>query len=220
MRTWKTLVGVWLLSIIVLAGCANDADRAYRETFDAPGNWRTGTDTDAEGVIDEGVFDFLVKADNLVTWTTAGESFTDGIYELEATQVEGSLNNGYGMLLRTNDEQDNFYLFEISGDGYVWIGRYRRGGEEEAEPLVGDWWFESDAVNQGLDNTNRLRVRVEGGNFIFFVNDIEVGRFSDDAFASGDIGLLVRTLGEGGVRVEFDNFNVTPLDSVPVPPSN
>ena len=53
---------------------------------------------------------------------TAGESFGDGVYELEATQIDGPLNNGYGMLFRVDESSDSFYAFEVSGDGFIWIG--------------------------------------------------------------------------------------------------
>jgi hypothetical protein len=194
----------------MLAACAS-AD-PYEETFDSPGEWRTGDDIDVEGEVRDGVYDLLLKGDELIIWTTAGEQFEDGIYQVEATQVEGPLDNGFGMLLRVDDKQDDFYLFEISGDGYVWIGRYLDGGDQEAQPLVGDGWIESAAVYRGLDVTNRLRVRAESGNLIFSVNGQEVGRFTDNSFARGDIGLMARTLGVGGVRVQFDNFTVTPLE--------
>ena len=46
---------------------------------------------------------------------------------------------------------------------------------------------------------------------IFYVNDQEVGRVTDDTFSRGDIGLMVRTLGAGGVHVQFDNYSVTPI---------
>lgn len=197
-------------ALLGLMGCGGD--RHYLETFDAPGNWRIGSDTDVEGEVRDGVYDLLVKADELIIWTTAGERFDDGVYEVEATQSQGPLDNGYGMLLRVDDENDNFYLFQISGDGYTWIGRYLHGGEDEATPLIGNGWIESSAVNKGLNAMNRLRVRAESGNLIFVVNDHEVGRVTDNSFRRGDIGLMVRTLGVGGVRVQFDNFTVTPLE--------
>jgi hypothetical protein len=59
---------------------------------------------------------------------------------------------------------------------------------------------------------NKLRVNVEGGNMIFYVNGQEVGRVTDNTFANGDIGVLVETLGLGGVHVQFDNFTVTPIE--------
>ncbi len=199
---------IFILALL-LAGCGGD--KTYTETFDEPGAWRTGDDADAVGQVRDGVYDMLVEADDVTIWTTGGQSFADGVYEVEATQVAGSDNNGYGMVFRLDDSKDDFYLFKISGDGYVWIGRYHNGGAE-VEPLVGEWWFESPAVLQGLDQTNTLRVAAEGANLIFYVNDQEVGRVTDDTFASGDIGLLVETLGLGGVQIQFDNFSVTPIE--------
>ena len=200
-----------LILLIVLALSACGGEQAYEETFDELGKWRTGNDADAVGRVVEGVYDMTVEADDVTIWTTAGESFADGIFQVEATQVAGPDNNGYGMVFRLDDSKDDFYIFKISGDGYVWIGRYHSGGAE-AEPLVGEWWFESPAVNRGVNQVNVLRVNAEGGNMIFFVNNQEVGRVTDNNFASGDIGLLVETLGQGGVQIQFDNFTVTPIE--------
>lgn len=208
LRNHQLLITVIIFAAILLVSCGG-AD-TYTETFDEAGKWRTGNDADAVGQVTEGVYDMLVKADDVTIWTTAGESFTDGIYEVEATQVAGPLNNGYGMLFRLDNNRDDFYLFKISGDGYVWIGRYHNGGAE-VEPLIGEWWFESPAVKEGLNQTNTLRVQAERANLIFFVNGQEVGRVTDDAFGSGDIGLLVETLGLGDVQVQFDNFTVSPI---------
>ncbi|RMD55610.1 MAG: hypothetical protein D6835_00405 [Candidatus Thermofonsia bacterium] len=201
-----------LITIFLLAACRTTPP--YHETFDEPGSWRTGDDFDTTGLVQNGVFDLTVKADDLFIWTTAGKTFSDGIYEVEATPIDGPLNNGYGMLFRVDNEHNNFYLFKISGDGYVWIGKYQNGGAtlDDIVPLVGDWWFESTAVNQGLNVTNHLKVQAEGANLIFYVNNQEVGRVTDNSFTSGDIGLMVETLGLGGVRVTFDNFKVTPIN--------
>lgn len=194
--------------ILLLAACGGQS--AYVETFDEVGNWRTDSDSEVAGVVENGVYDFTIFADELTSWTTAGENFKDGLYEVEATQVDGPDNNAFGMLFRVDDQNDNFYAFQISGDGFVWIGRYRNGIAEE--PIINDWWFESTAVKPGAGQTNKLSVRAEGQNLIFLVNDIEVGRVSDDAFSNGDIGLMVRSLGQPDVHVQFDNFKVTPLE--------
>ncbi len=184
----------------------------YEETFDSEGRWGTGSDADAEGSVSNGQYQLLVKSDLGLFWSTAGESFGDGVYQVEATQLEGPLDNGYGMVFRANPDSDDFYLFEVSGDGFVWIGRCSAGCEGEVVPLVGESWLESSAVRTGLNQTNTLQVRAEGGNMIFSVNGQEVGRVSDTTLSEGDIGLLVETLGEGGVRIGFDNFTVTPLE--------
>ena len=75
----------------------------------------------------------------------------------------------------------------------------------EATPIVGDWWFESQAIHQGANVTNVLKVRAESGNMIFYVNNHEVGRVTENSFEKGDIGLIVGSLGEGGVHIQFDN---------------
>lgn len=205
---------VWVLALILLIGLTSclGQNSPYQERFDEPGKWRFGNDTDAVGQVVDGKYDLLVKADTAFIWTTAGKEFGDATYQVEATQVEGPLNNGYGMLFRVNDDRDDFYVFEMSSDGYVWIGLYRNGGDgdDATEPIIGDWWIESAAINQGLNQLNVLRVEAEGANLIFYINEQEVGRVTNDAFNKGDVGLMVETLGAGGVRVQFDNFLVTP----------
>ena len=208
MQKISTKIIYTILLLALLAACGGA--ETYTETFDEPGAWRVESSGDVVGEVRDGVFDFTITADDLTSWTTAGQEFSDGIFSVEATQVTGPDNNAYGLLFRVDDENDNFYSFQISGDGFIWIGRYRDGGAAEAEPIVNDWWFESPIINQG-NATNKLSVQAEGQNLIFFVNDQEVGRVTDDAFSSGDIGLMVRTLGIGGVQVHFDNVMVTPL---------
>lgn len=198
-----------LVLVLLMAGCANISSN-FSETFDEAGKWGVGTDVGAEGAVINGRYEFLVKADLGLFWSTAGERFRDGVYTVEATQLDGPLDNGYGMMIRVDNDSNSFYVLEVSGDGFIWIGRCADACEEE-QPLLDDGWFQSDAVNEGLNATNRLRIRAEGPNMIFFVNDQEVGRVSDNTLDRGDIGIMVETLGQGGVLVGFDNFAVTPL---------
>jgi hypothetical protein len=199
-----------LLSLTSLA-CTLGGNRPYHETFDSRGTWGEGSDVDAEGAVTNGRYELFVKAEQGIFWSTANQRFDDGIYEVEATQLEGTLDNGYGMMFRVNNDSDSFYLLEVSGDGFLWIG-HCADGCTEVESFVPGGWSESGAVNQGLNATNHLRVRAEGANMIFFVNNQEVARVSDNTLRRGDIGIFVETLGEGGVRVAFDNFKVSPLE--------
>ncbi|MEM7118749.1 MAG: family 16 glycoside hydrolase [Chloroflexota bacterium] len=203
----RFFVGVFVL--LLLAGCTG-SDEPYLETFDEVGNWRSESDGETAGFVENGAYKLSVASDVQLVWTTAGEEFGNGRYSVEATQLAGPLDNGYGMLIRVDDESDNFYAFEISGDGFAWVGRYANGAEDA--PIIGQWWFEAPAVNQGLNVTNTLAIRAEAGNLIFFVNDQEVGRVTDNTYSRGDIGLMVETLGQGGVEVQFDNFRVDPLE--------
>ena len=198
-----------LLTLLLLAACGGQD--AFLETFDEPGSWRVGDDLDARGEVVDGVYRFTVAADTGIFWTTAGKSFTNGLYSVEATQTEGQLDiAGFGLMLRVDDENDSFYLFEISGDGFAWIGRCLAGCTEETV-LLNEWWFDSDTIKQGLGETNTIAVSADSGNLIFSLNNIEVGRVTDTVLASGDVGLFVETLGSGDIVVEFDNVRVDPL---------
>ncbi len=199
-----------ILALLLLAACGGQNSQPAVETFDNPGKWSVGDDTYTEGQVVGGVYDLVIKGDDVSRWAAADENYSDGVYEVEAVQIDGPLDNGYGMLFRADTDAGNFYLFKISGDGYVWIGRYRDEAEEQA--MVGSHWFESAAVKQGLNQTNVLRVEAESGNMIFSVNGQEVGRVTDGNYPSGDIGLFGQSLGFGGVHVQFDNYSVSPLE--------
>lgn len=182
---------------------------AYTDSFDAAGTWSVGSADGVSGDVAGGVYDLYVSADSGFFWTTGGQTFADGTYEVAVTAVEGPINNGYGMIFHANNETNDFYIFEISSDGYVWIG-WCANACTEAQALINGGWFQSPAIQQGLNRQNFLRVVAEGPSMVFYVNGIEVGRLTDPTLASGDIGLFVETLGEPGVRVQFDDFIFTP----------
>ena len=199
-----------VLLLLAALACGTLGSAPYEESFDEAGNWGTGASDDVRGDVVDGQYQMEVRSNAGLFMATAGENFGDAVYELEATQVDGPLNNGYGMLFRVDDDSDSFYAFEVSGDGYIWIGWCSDLCRGDAVALVGGDWFQSGAVNQGLQETNRLRVVAEGTRMTFFVNGVEVGRTSDSRLAEGDVAVAVETLGEPGVRVVFDNFKVTP----------
>ncbi len=207
---WFTRLSI--LSLLLISGCRVLSSPDYLEDFNQAGSWGTGDRIDLEGKVENGVYEMLVKSNYGIYYAFANESFTDGIYEVEATQVDGPINNGYGMLFRVNAETDSFYAFEVSGDGFVWIGRCENLCQDEIVTLVGGDWFHSPAVETGLQATNHLQVVVEGNRMTYYVNSVEVGRTADTTFTSGDIALVVETLGQRNVRVVFDNFKVSPLN--------
>jgi len=187
----------------------------YVEQFDNEGTWIVGEGVSAQGFVVDGVYEMSIDPDlgGDVFWATAGEKFADGSYEVEATPLEGAMDNGYGLLFRVDEGKDRFYVFKVSSDGYVYLGKCADGCLEE-EALVNQDWFDSPSVQTGFGVTNHLRVDVSGSDMIFFVNGDEVGRASDSTLEKGDIGLLAETFTPGGLQVAFDNFRVTPFDAV------
>ena len=203
---WRVIVFVSLT--LILAACGGYG--GYETMFDARDGWGVGDTAEVKGSIADGKYRLQVDAERGIFWSTAGINAGDGTYVLEATQTAGPLDNGFGLMFMMDTEALDFYLFEVSGDGYVWIGLCEAGCEDNQVMVVGEGWISSDAVRQGLNQTNRLRVEVKSGNMIFYVNGTEVGRGTNTTLTAGDVGVLIETLGEGGVVVEFDNFSYTP----------
>ncbi len=170
------LVGILL--IVFGSACNSPASKQYVETFNAQGKWGVGQSDDVLGMVSNGLYDMTVKDNYGLYLATAGENFSDGIFEVEALQLSGPLNNGYGMLIRVDYDTDSYYVFEVSGDGFIWIGYCTDLCNEVSDSLVGGGWFRSPAVRQGLLETNHLKVLAEASRLAFFVNGIQVGRTS------------------------------------------
>jgi len=197
-----------LLAMIAGATQTTTCDQLlYSADFESAGAWGTGKENGGLGEVANGVYRLGVTAPQAFIWTTAGASLVDGVYEVSATQEEGPLDNGFGLLLRADAATGSFYVLEISGDGYVWIGRCADGCATMTS-LVEEGWFAHEAVNRGPGATNRLRVVADGEQLRFYVNDQQVGATVDRTLSRGDVGLFVETLGEEGVTVSFDDLRV------------
>jgi hypothetical protein len=202
------LIIAWWLVPQLLSPVETDP---YLETFDSVGEWTAGEGASSIGQVVDGVYEMSSDISGDGFWATAGRNFADGYYEVEATPIEGALDNGYGMLFRVDANSERFYVFKVSSDGYVYAGLCAESCLDQ-QALVDRDWFGSAAVNEGVGVTNVLRVKAAGPDLTFFVNDVEVGRVTDEALQAGDIGLWTETFTPGGLRVAFDNFSVTPLE--------
>jgi hypothetical protein len=183
----------------------------YLETFDSAGQWTAGEGASSAGQVVDGVYEMSSDLSGDSFWATAGRNFGDGVYQVEATPIEGAEDNGYGILFRIDANSERFYVFKVSSDGYVYAGLCSDSCLEQTA-LVDRDWFSSPAVSQGFGVTNVLRVTAAGSELTFYVNGVEVGRATDETLQAGDIGLWTETFTPGGLRVAFDNYAVTPLE--------
>lgn len=133
---------------------------------------------------------------------------SSGTYSVDVLQTDGTPNAAYGLLLGAAREARTFTMLQISSDGFVWIGQCVQDCAE-ATTLIGEGWFESEAIHTGVGAMNNLRVRVDGVVMSFYINDTYIGEVESDEPISGDVGLAVETFGEGDVSVQFDNLRVT-----------
>ena len=126
-------------------------------------------------------------------------------------------------------ETTGFMLFLISSDGYYSVWRGTEAGTTRIST-----WIASDAINQGLDADNRLRVVGRGDRYQFFINGTQVDlciptledgistyylgacidgtmqdTLVDDSFDRGQLALAIDSVNSTPTfTVEFDNFVV------------
>jgi len=201
MRVWIIL----LSGLFLASACAPSAPQSFRETFDdARNGWTLVQNNQAEIALADGQLRITVKQPDSLAWSVAaGKTFGDLTLDVDATPLAGPDDNDYGVIVRRVDD-DNFYRFEISGDGYYNIQKRQKG---KWFKLIADW-IESSAIRKGAA-TNHLRVICAGRTLTFFVNQVQVAQVTDDAFPRGEVGVLAGTLAEPGVQVAFDNVQVS-----------
>jgi hypothetical protein len=175
---------------------------AWQDDFSAPeGGWAETSDLQSVKKYQNGQYHISVNASELFIWSTAGQDLTDFMVEVEATQVSGPNDNGYGLLFRFQDDQ-HFYRIDISGDGFYLLSKR---SEDQWVTLVD--WTESPFIHKG-QATNRLKVICQSSQISLYVNDRHLTDFSDVSYNHGDIGLFAGTLSQGGVHISFDNLKV------------
>jgi hypothetical protein len=179
----------------------------YEDDFGDPASgWDIYSEDDTWADYVEGEYGLGVNRVNYMAWGNPDlqEAFTDVEVEVDARQVEGPLDNNFGLLIRYQPDDESFYWFQISSDGYYSVDLTQ----------ADDWitlvdWETSDAIQQGVGASNHLKVVCQGDGFSFYVNGVYLTSVSDDTFGAGSIGLAVGTFDESGVQVHFDNLKVT-----------
>lgn len=166
----------------------------------------TESTTDVDRFVENGQFIMRVNTPKYVGWVECTTSeYSDVVIEVDASLVAGPEVGSYGVIFRYGLDANEFYVFEISGDGY-----YRLGidGSEHTEMDIITDWTESSAINKGLA-TNRIKVSVVGNSIQYYVNDQFLGEAQDDRLTNGTFGFFASSYDEGGVQVAFDNLKVS-----------
>jgi hypothetical protein len=163
-----------------------------------------GDDLGSTAVVNEQMV-IAVKTPNTLQFTTLQEqAFSDFVLEVDARQASGSPDSSYGVLFRMQDN-DQFYRFEITGDGHFMLER--RNSDGSWTRLSPDWTA-SAAINQGLNVVNRLKIIASGSQITIYANDVLLQQVSDSTYGSGAIGLDAGSFGDNNLQVAFDNLVV------------
>ncbi len=102
-----------------------------------------------------------------------------------SAQTAGAMDTAFGLLFGVQDD-NHYYAFSVSGDGYFLV---RKATDGELETLV-DWTVASP-FDTTEDVVNTLSVVGEEGVYTLFVNGEQVGEFADESYGAGSTGYMV-----------------------------
>jgi hypothetical protein len=155
-----------------------------------------------------GGYAIAVEKSNQLLWSTSGQDFTNVRVQVNATFIAGSEDNNFGVVCRYQDE-DNFYAFVISSDGYFAI-RKRVSGEG-LQTIIGDNFQFSERILLG-GQTNTIMAECVGSQLSLFVNGEKVAETTDADLTRGDVGLIAGTFSSASTEVLFDNFSAIEIE--------
>jgi hypothetical protein len=202
-----------LFLVVLLAACQNSlipelvtrsGQALYHDDFSDPASgWPNTTSANgALGYVDN-AYRMLVQSPGYDLRAVSGQAYRDVQIEADAARLAGPVNNRFGLICRYQDN-DDFYVFFISSDGYYAIGKIKDG----AVSLLGqEMMAYSAAITQG-GAPNHLRFDCIGNTLTGYVNGQAVAIAQDADFSGGDAGLITGAFDESGVDMSFDNFVV------------
>jgi hypothetical protein len=206
---------LFLPVLLALAACGSSGPQAcdeggtlFNDNFaeERECGWDLYNRSGAEVAIEEEALHLTTSQPGQLWWTNPGRNFDDVIINVDATPLEGPMDNAYGIICRFQSIE-NFYVFLISGDGYYAIGKYQSGNNQITYLNEEGEYVPSEAINQG-DSLNKLRASCIGDELSLSVNGVPLATITDPTFVTGDVGLAASTFEPGTLTVAYDNVRV------------
>lgn len=136
------------------------------------------------------------------------QSFNDFTAELDVltasakTAPDGDFR--YGLAFRRSGDQ--YYAFAISPRSKQWF--VLKSSPSGLETLAEG----SEPGIHEIDVDDALRVDVQGGDFLFHINDKLVGQVSDADYSGGEIGFYVEAFDSPNTHIHFDKLTIRDVD--------
>ncbi len=152
-------------------------------------------------------FWIIINQENLKSWSVPGMNFKNVQIEVTGQKITGEDNNAYGLICRYQDE-NNFYHFLISSDGYFSIAKIINGNETILGLQAMSY---SSKINLG-DHKNRISAICEESTLSLSVNDNLLLSVNDNSLKYGDVGILAANREGINLAILFNDFVVMSLN--------
>ncbi len=167
-----------------------------------PNEWSTGSDNQRNLEVNaDGYYVFDHKRSE-GSWGTRNNAVIndkrDFKIEMGVKKVSGVQNYGYGIDFGRKDD-DNRFLYLISGDGHFLMAEYVKGQYTETQK-----WTTSDIIKQGNDQYNQITILKKSNQLHYFINGVKVHSAPFKPFFGDRIGFLVYN----NQRIDIDYLHV------------
>jgi hypothetical protein len=215
MRSNATLIALVLLAAVSVScgildnpvipqAAAQSGTVLYSDDFSRPDSgWETWSQDGSDVSYQDGQLRIIVNTTQYSYWSRPGKRFDDALIQVDAVRRGGPEDNDMGIICRYKDE-DNYYAFLISSDGYGGIVKVKDGNYFL---LTGEALSYYEAIKTGSE-TNTIAAGCVGAKLSLTVNGTVIANAEDRDFASGEVGLIAGTYDLPGVDIAFDNFEV------------
>lgn len=178
----------------------------FSDDFSSPPNgWGTVVDTGGAILFEYEGLVLNVLSPNSLVWSVNEARYRDTRVDVDAVLLDGPVNDNFGVICRYVDHQ-NFYGFLVTHDGYYGIFKLVNGQmvmTSENKNL--DF---SEAIRQG-GVVNHISAECNENILKLTVNDTLLAEVQDSSFSEGQIGLIAGAYANAGVKVLFDNLEVS-----------
>lgn len=161
------------------------------------GRWATG--------FAPGVYRITVEQPGNLAWSTLG-MLNLGPYRLAAeATVAQETPWGYSGLLARYQNDENFYLFAVDGQGAYQVQLQKEGKWRTLQP-----WTAADALH-AAGQTNHLELEDDGSQLRFLGNGEALFTVSGARLPTGEAGLAGGARSQGSAQVDFDSLTVSAI---------
>lgn len=177
----------------------------FQDDFSDPRSGWKSQIYEQSGILEyfDGFYRIQINGSHHMLWTGPDLNFSDVHMEVDTIKVIGSPDDTFGLVCRAID-QENYYFFVISSDGYFGIGKVSNSVQKLID-MPG--MLPSEFITQGKAE-NHLRADCIGERLDLYANGQQLAGVSDLEFTNGNVGLFVGTLEASENIVLFDNFSV------------
>jgi hypothetical protein len=144
---------------------------------------------------------------NRLVWSLVEPAARQAHRVQTSTVVTSHTPWGYGGLVDRYQDENNFYLFAVDGQGRYQVQAQRNGVLTTLQP-----WTRVDYLNTA-GSTNTLAVDDDGERLSFYGNNMLLHQIAVSDLPPGDVGLLGGAMDEGAAEIRFDWVQVYDLEA-------